>query len=1092
MAMFLSMHTYAQPTRNPEHANAPEKADPNAEAIKLSPFEVKADAKGYFASNTLSGTRLNSKLEDLGASISVVTKQQMEDFSLTNINDIFLYEANTEGTGTYTDITIDRAGVVLDNTVGGFPGPGETKGPAGANRIRGMGQANIAKGGYAASGRVPIDPINVESIEISRGPNSSIFGLGLASGMVNILPIQANTQKERTKVEMRADSYGGVRAALDHNQPIVANVLAVRGTAVYQEEGFTRDPSYSRTKRYNALMTYKPFKSTTLRASFERYENDARLPNNITPTDGVTYWKENGRPTWDPVTWTVTRNGVKTVVPYNGSVDVETAALGPGLSSAGNRIYQWQNIFIDPDGTVGAFMPGRLGNSNTPLVLNSNIRFMQTGSHPRTELSTMQRGVSDKELYDWSSINLISANKLENQYDSWMVELEQIFLDTPRQLLAMQLGWYHEEGERYRRDYLGSSGISPLRLFLDINERLLDGTPNPYFLRPYLEIQGPTTYRHPLKRDHHRAQLAYQLKLSKDHGWLRWLGDHSFSGYAENRRTFLADYRYRDAIISNHAWIPQGAERAQFSNGTKGYYRFYVGDNIGQNVDYGSARLNGPIGTHTYRWYNGATGQWVNENVTVGEAFWTLTNQNNRRSDSLIKTFGAVWQAHLLNGRVVATAGVRDDSSFNRTGLTRLMPDGYTRDTSIDKEWTQPWILREGRTTTKGIVLKPLRGLRSLDSAASKGGVTGLMADATQSINLHYNESNSFLPQELEQDLFTELLPDPTGKGKDYGIAINIGAKFVLRYNQYEVNERNSRNSENGVLASRVARVETNYNGQNDPFNLYGRATEWVNTLQPGLSAAQREEAIAQITGIPAGRVAGLLNYTISDTGDVEAKGKEIEIFYNPNTNWTVKASIAQQISKDAQISANVLRYIEERLPVWRSIIDPILGTPWYTTTYSTSSASNYMNNSVLAPIKLATVNEGKSRSQVREWKVNVLSTYRLSGITDHAWLSKMAVSGALRWEDKGSIGYYAFANDPGNYDPNRPIYDKSRAYFDFGVSYNSKVYNDKIGMRVQLNVRNAFESGRLQPIGTLPDGTPSIYRIIDPRLIVFTTSFEF
>ena len=73
------------------------------ETVLLSPFQVAADAdKGYQALNTLSGTRLNSKLEDLGSSITVVTKQQMTDLGLLDINDVFRYEASTEGTDNFT------------------------------------------------------------------------------------------------------------------------------------------------------------------------------------------------------------------------------------------------------------------------------------------------------------------------------------------------------------------------------------------------------------------------------------------------------------------------------------------------------------------------------------------------------------------------------------------------------------------------------------------------------------------------------------------------------------------------------------------------------------------------------------------------------------------------------------------------------------------------------------------------------------------------------------------------------------------------------------------------------------------------------
>ncbi len=78
--------------------------------VQLSPFEVNAENKGYYAANTMAGTRIGSKLEDLGASITVVTKEQMTDFAMLDINDIFNYEASTEGTGNYTAFSFNRNG----------------------------------------------------------------------------------------------------------------------------------------------------------------------------------------------------------------------------------------------------------------------------------------------------------------------------------------------------------------------------------------------------------------------------------------------------------------------------------------------------------------------------------------------------------------------------------------------------------------------------------------------------------------------------------------------------------------------------------------------------------------------------------------------------------------------------------------------------------------------------------------------------------------------------------------------------------------------------------------------------------------------
>jgi hypothetical protein len=57
--------------------------------LVLSPFETTTSNKGYYSTNTMSGTRLNSKIEDLGQSITVMTKEQMSDFGALDINDVF-------------------------------------------------------------------------------------------------------------------------------------------------------------------------------------------------------------------------------------------------------------------------------------------------------------------------------------------------------------------------------------------------------------------------------------------------------------------------------------------------------------------------------------------------------------------------------------------------------------------------------------------------------------------------------------------------------------------------------------------------------------------------------------------------------------------------------------------------------------------------------------------------------------------------------------------------------------------------------------------------------------------------------------------
>ena len=227
--------------------------------MELSPFQATAEANGYFQSNTMSGTRLNSKIEDLGQSITVMTKEQMRDFAMIDVNDMFDYMASTEGTSSYSQFDTDRTGAVVDQV---------SLNPNNANRVRGIGSANIAFNNIGMSGRVPIDPLWIDSLELSRGPNANIFGLGNVSGTVNQVAATANLTRDFSRVEMRADSYDGWRASLDVNRDLIPNKLAVRASYANQHTGFVRKPSGGRMeRRLSFQVKAQPFKNTTISAS---------------------------------------------------------------------------------------------------------------------------------------------------------------------------------------------------------------------------------------------------------------------------------------------------------------------------------------------------------------------------------------------------------------------------------------------------------------------------------------------------------------------------------------------------------------------------------------------------------------------------------------------------------------------------------------------------------------------------------------------------------------------------------------------------------------------------------------------------------
>ena len=137
---------------------------------------------------------------------------------------------------------------------------------------------------------------------------------------------------------------------------------------------------------------------------------------------------------------------------------------------------------------------------------------------------------------------------------------------------------------------------------------------------------------------------------------------------------------------------------------------------------------------------------------------------------------------------------------------------------------------------------------------------------------------------------------------------------------------------------------------------------------------------------------------------------------------------------------------------------------------------------------------EGKSRPQVRKYKANVMTNYFLRGITEQRFLKKVNIGGALRWEDKGAIGFEGVQTAPAiitALNVNRPIYDQAHTYLDFNAAYRTRLFADRVAATFQLNARNVTEDGRLQTILANPDRSPRAFRIVDPRQFIFTVSFD-
>src|SRR5690606_18357671 len=133
LALAIAAPAFAQ------SANDETNGDENTEedVVTLTPFQVDSTKdQGYFPQNTLAGSRMRTNIADLASSITVVTAQQLEDTASVDINDVFRYEANTEGASTYTPSvqSLRNDGVVDVNAGYTHGGDGIAQTNAGANR----------------------------------------------------------------------------------------------------------------------------------------------------------------------------------------------------------------------------------------------------------------------------------------------------------------------------------------------------------------------------------------------------------------------------------------------------------------------------------------------------------------------------------------------------------------------------------------------------------------------------------------------------------------------------------------------------------------------------------------------------------------------------------------------------------------------------------------------------------------------------------------------------------------------------------------------------------------------------------------------
>jgi outer membrane receptor for monomeric catechols len=288
IAIFASSEVHAQSTDTTP--KAPVSANSRAEIIMLSPFEVTSDQDvGYQAGNTTAGSRLNRSLKDTAAAVMVLTPEFLSDMSATSLADMIGYASNMQ---------IDMFDTTPDAGVSWIGGSDirDT-----LIRVRGL-PASTALDFFETG--IPIDTYNTERVELSSGPNSVLFGVGSAGGLVNLMSKQAHLNRPRSTLRLQVGEWDHRRFELDHNQVIVKGRLALRLNGLHQESGGWRRWMYNDARRGAVSLRAVPWSNTTATVSYEKGLLDAHQSRPLNAYDAVALWQARGAATKNDAAWT--------------------------------------------------------------------------------------------------------------------------------------------------------------------------------------------------------------------------------------------------------------------------------------------------------------------------------------------------------------------------------------------------------------------------------------------------------------------------------------------------------------------------------------------------------------------------------------------------------------------------------------------------------------------------------------------------------------------------------------------------------------------------------------------------------------------
>jgi iron complex outermembrane recepter protein len=254
--------------------------DVSGDVITMSVFSVDVSQdQGYRATNSISGTSLNVALQDLPMPVEVITSEFVEDLQATDFKESLAYTSGVSINEFNESSGINSAGANASYSAEQSP---SSRGGVGGNfsnaiNIRGYNVQFQNRMGFRVGGTVSeygvtlggaLDSINYERLEVVRGPSSLLYGIGVLSGIVNIIPKRPLAENQY-KLQASVGSDGYQRFTAEATGPLT-DTLRYRVALADEERGHWTDFRDKDLEFFVAQLEYQPWDSVNIIAEYQK------------------------------------------------------------------------------------------------------------------------------------------------------------------------------------------------------------------------------------------------------------------------------------------------------------------------------------------------------------------------------------------------------------------------------------------------------------------------------------------------------------------------------------------------------------------------------------------------------------------------------------------------------------------------------------------------------------------------------------------------------------------------------------------------------------------------------------------------------